>query len=832
MTRKTFQKRKEAIEKRLNVANKNIFANFNLTTKILAPNIPNYNQISDLFGLGSEEIQQILEQANTISNTKVSADDISNTIIDILKTFKIEQIWYNNLYYFDAVSNKERFIPLNTKNFKKLTNNYYTTAVLVKNVLEQTHTKDELQLYESKTEQEIIQLNQNNSIDTGIANQLAIDFNTIPSAIDKNLISNIKSEGLKQLINNKNYNVQITSMTNIGMSPIFGTIPFKKKFINFLINNKASLSILNLYQTLLTNPALFFELKHKAFFIEKKDTLKQLNTYINAFNIYFGNTANTTNLGPLSKKEKELLKNQNSFFYLNQQSHLVKKTEMLRKNIHNSFIYLSNYLFPVDTKKIPSGLTYLQCNNILNRFLFISIKDYDWVDLYDKSNLDFKKFLLQFFSSFIKNFNFEQLSSIYSSKELNDKINYMFTVFIFSNVKYDTKSSFNKNLVNLNKYYVINALPILNVPSMFSSQNKSIIVPGTSLSQKLVFSSLKPFILTPLNTETPDPYFSLSDTPSPDIRFTEDLSILSQLISDYQPLSFVLYEIINHIKVIANPKDKIIIDIQLNAYQFNSNYPLDQEDNIKLFDNNLKMETGNYTYSISYELENKSLTLYALDKIRTPNQYKFDLDNCDEVVTQFTYAIDKTLYNTDAIDDAIDVVSPDEFLEGKDVGLETSGQVFSNKQKKDLQADPILVIDKKLAIVNMISIKITSESEFSLLDASTSKKSFASLLYQQSLFSAYNLVINHSLNRKFNTPSSDLITNVPIITQLATNVPLSSWAAHIENTGLLVNIDLIYNLLAQLDNSSNSYNLTEDNFKNVIKLIKYFITIQPEDELL
>lgn len=301
-----------------------------------------------LFNEGSETINnfflkarsEFLNENNTdvLNNPLLSDELMYQTTTDLLYIFSTQQPWYLTYLYKKPISINLReedisifeslnqrlleedfdlstqpntyYVNITTEVHKKLTQSFYSPAVLIKKVIEQAFSPKELSEFR-KDNSKVYELI--NKIDEDLLNALRTFLGCTVNEIPPLFFSNVKNIGLKLLIKNFDYTVPISSLTTLGMSEIFKSLPLNKKIIKFLHKHGASLSVIELYEKLQNNPVLFFDLKKQAAQINHQ-TLLKLESFIEVYNSAFLPEI-INSKATFTPEETKLLKKQNAFLY-------------------------------------------------------------------------------------------------------------------------------------------------------------------------------------------------------------------------------------------------------------------------------------------------------------------------------------------------------------------------------------------------------------------------------------------------------------------------------------------------------------------------------------
>ncbi len=440
---------------------RNMYLKLNNTTN------RNYAQNSSfafLFNEGTDNIKnfllnaknEYLKENNHEQPIQLSDDSINQTVIDICYVFSTQQPWYLSYLYkkpasiqlkeedqeffnhlnqtlTKPITSTQGYLNISSEAHKKFVQTYYTPAVLIKKNIETAFTPSELNEFR-KDNTKLIPLI--SKIDENLLKELRTVLGCTQNQVPEFFAINVKNIGLKLAIKNLEYTVPISSLTTLGMSTIFKSLPLNKKIVKFLHDNDASLSVIDLYEQLQKNPTLFFDLKQLAL-IDKK-TLLQLESFISVFNEAFILPPTSIKLSP---QEYNLIKKQHAFLYVDTTNPAIQKT---RVDIHNTLSKLSSYVFPADV--LPTNLTFLQLQNILLK-TFLIIKKYNNIlNVENKSNIIFK-FLNTFtqYDLLHKRFKTEYKNSITFQKSIHN----ILWLAYFLSIMTGEKIEINKSLLKL-----------------------------------------------------------------------------------------------------------------------------------------------------------------------------------------------------------------------------------------------------------------------------------------------------------------------------------------------------------------------------------------------
>ncbi len=369
-----------------------MFENIQLSMKYSSTN----PSLLFFFNEGTETIKNVFlnTRTNYLNNKdelpdelsdELSDDAIDQTITDLVYVFSTEQPWYltylykkplsiktskTNLEYFDYLNNtcsqpiNNFYLVISTEVHRKRIKELYTPAVLIKLVVETCFTPSELSEFRKDNNKLYPVMDK---IDQELLKELRTYLGCTTNQIPEPFCINIKNLGLKLAIKNFEYSVPISSVTTLGMSEIFKSMPLSPKIVKFLHDNNASLSVIELYEELQKNPCLFFDLKKLAASVNQQ-TLLKLEAFIRVFNEAFILTPTSTSF---TAQEQKLMQNQYAFLYVDTTNPEIQKT---RIDTHSSLSELSEYVFPLNNLAI--NLTPLQLQNIL-LFGFLVFKNSD-----------------------------------------------------------------------------------------------------------------------------------------------------------------------------------------------------------------------------------------------------------------------------------------------------------------------------------------------------------------------------------------------------------------------------------------------------------------------
>jgi hypothetical protein len=135
--RKIRKTKKKGLQRlRGNNSNSILFQDFSYNLAQLAFNLQKtFVDILDFYTLGTTEIDTNLTRANEEAGSILLDDEIKKEVVDICQFFGKEQVWY--LTYIDSST---EFLSVTTKQHRKITKQYYTPGVFIRNVLEQTQS--------------------------------------------------------------------------------------------------------------------------------------------------------------------------------------------------------------------------------------------------------------------------------------------------------------------------------------------------------------------------------------------------------------------------------------------------------------------------------------------------------------------------------------------------------------------------------------------------------------------------------------------------------------------------------------------------------------------
>jgi len=298
--------------------------------------IKEHPTVTSLYGLGTIEIEAEIVKTNEslLDSEKIPLVELKDLVFKIIEFFGTTQVWYNAFLIKDKKI-LEKYLYLNTKEFKKLSNLYYTPAVLTLSILKTKLTKEEAEDIDSQAHASI------GIDDVLLRNQIENIISTMNDEKSYNYFLNqVKKTGVTILAKNKSYSLPISSLLDINVSSIFKSLKYGNKFTAYLKTSSISLNLIILYQNLLTNPLLFFDMLANT---ADKKLLVQLNTWISLFWECFYREVPSINF---TKNEIAFIKKNNAFVNIENAS----STKDLRTDVYNKLIGKSRSYHDKDLK--------------------------------------------------------------------------------------------------------------------------------------------------------------------------------------------------------------------------------------------------------------------------------------------------------------------------------------------------------------------------------------------------------------------------------------------------------------------------------------------------